>query len=146
MLMSQFKKGPPKDFFHIENQFGRMMRNMSLLRMPPLETDRWFPAADVYESKTDIIVYIDVSGVDPQKITVVAEESTLTVSGDRRVVIQDEIQNVHQLEIERGQFKRIISLPVPIDVSNTTSFCRDGFLIVRLPKQKKKGKVEIKVS
>ena len=144
--MEHFKKKPTKDFFEMEKQLGRMMRNMSLLRVPPLEKERWFPAADVYESDNEIIVCIDVSGVDPQKISVIAEQDNLTISGDRRVALQENIKNIHQLEIERGFFKRTISLPTHIDVIETSSFCKDGFLIVRLPKQKKKGRIEVKIS
>lgn len=144
--MEHFKKKPPKDLFEMERQLGRMMRNMSLLRVPPLEKERWFPAADVYESDKEIIVCVDVSGVDPQKISVVAEQNTLTISGDRRVALQENIKTIHQLEIERGSFKRTLSLPTYIEVSETSSFCKDGFLIVRLPKQTKKGKIEVKIS
>jgi HSP20 family protein len=144
--MEHFKKKPPNDFFAMERQIGRIMRNMSFLRVPPLEKERWFPAADVYESDKELIVCVDVSGVDPQKISVIAEQSTLTISGDRRVAFQEDIKNIHQLEIERGFFKRMISLPTHIDVSATSSFCKDGFLIVRLPKQERKGKIEVKIS
>lgn len=144
--MDHFKKKPPKDFFEMERQIGRMMRNMSFLRVPPLEKERWLPAADVYESDNEIIVCVDVSGVDPQKISVVAEQNILTISGNRRVALQENIKNIHQLEIERGFFKRTISLPVNVDVTETLSLCKDGFLFVRLPKQKKKGKIEIKIS
>ena len=123
-----------------------MMRNMSLLRMPPLESERWFPAADIYEAQNEFIVYVDVSGVDPQNLSVVAEQHSLTVSGVRRVALQGEVDHIHQLEIERGYFKRTIPMPQAVDTSTTSSTCKDGFLVVRLPKQQPKGKVEIKVS
>ena len=144
--MDKFKKNTPKDFFEIDRQIGRMMRNMSILRVPQLEKERWFPAADVYETDNEIIVCVDVSGVDPHKISVVAEQNILTVSGNRRVPLQENIKNIHQLEIERGSFKRIITLPAHINVSKTSSYCKDGFLVVRLPKQQQKGKIEVKIS
>lgn len=143
--MDYLKKGPPKDFFDIEKRLGRMMRNMSLIRMSPLEKNGWFPAADIYESDQEIIVYMDVSGVNPQTLSVIAEETALTVSGERNIKVDTNIKSIHQLEIERGVFKRTLTLPSPIDVSATTSTSKNGFLIVQLPKQKKKGKIEIAV-
>lgn len=144
--VDHFKKLPPKDFFEMEKQIGRMMRNMSFLRVPPLENERWLPAADVYESDHEIIVCVDVSGVDPQNISVIAEQNSLTVSGNRSVVLQENIKNIHQLEIERGSFKRTISMPVDIDVTETLSVCKNGYLFVKLPKQKKKGRFKVKIT
>ena len=119
--MDYFKKGPPHDFFEFEKKIGKMMRNMSHLHMPNIESERWFPAADVYESDVEIIVYVDISGVDMHELSVVAEQNSLIVSGERRVFIQDDIKNIHQLEIERGYFKRTISLPASVDVTKTSS-------------------------
>lgn len=143
--MEHYKNGAPKDFFDIEKRLGRMMRNMSLIRMSPLGKNGWFPAADIYESDQELVAYIDVSGSDPQSLSVIAEENALTVSGERNIAIESNVKSIHQLEIERGIFKRTLTLPSPIDVSATTSTCKNGFLIVRLPKQVKKGKIEIAV-
>lgn len=143
--MDYFKKGPPKDFFDIEKRLGRMMRNMSLIRMSPLGKNGWFPAADIYESDQELVVCMDVSGTDPQSLSVIAEENALTVTGERQIMVDANIKSIHQLEIERGVFKRTLTLPSAIDVSATTSTSKNGFLIVHLPKQKKKGKIEIAV-
>lgn len=142
--MDYLKKRTPKEFAAMERHLGRMMRNMSLSQMMISHSGSWPPATDVYESENEIIVYIDVSGVDPEKLTVTAELMRLVVSGERKFPVVD-MCCIHQLEIEYGRFERSVTLPVPIDVPATTSVCKNGFLTIKMPKKKHTGKVQIKL-
>lgn len=137
---------PFKRLTLMDGQLGRLMRNLSLQRLHPLQNNNWPAAADVYESDEAIIVVMDVSGVDPDNISVVAEGSSVTVSGERRLPVTDKINRIHQLEIERGFFERTLSLPRLIDTSATTSTYKNGFLVIKMPKLTKKGKVRIEIS
>jgi HSP20 family protein len=140
--MDRYKKNS-----NLDKHLGRMIRNMSLQRMDPiLQTGSWFPAADVYETITEIFVYIDVSGVDPEKLSIVAEDMSVTVSGVRKYPAPEKVSCIHQLEIERVFFERKIALPKAIDVSLTTSEYHQGFLIITMPLLPNKGKLTIKVS
>ncbi len=106
----------------------------------------WFAATDVYQTNSEIYVYMDVSGIDPDKLNVVAEEMSVTVSGTRQYPAPDKVSCIHQLEIERGVFERTVDLPRPVEVSQASSTCQNGFLIITLPLKQSKGRVEIKVS
>ncbi|MGV1099053.1 Hsp20/alpha crystallin family protein [Thiovibrio sp. JS02] len=131
----------------LAGQVGRNLRSMSMQGLLPiLNAGGWFPAVDVYEIKAELIVYMDVSGADPRKLSVVAEEQLLTVTGERQYPVPNQISCIHQLEIERGFFERAVPLPKPIDVSKATSQYSNGFLIITLPLQRRKGKVSIKIS
>lgn len=105
----------------------------------------WFPAADVYETASALIVCIDVSGMEPDTLAVTVEESRVTVSGRRGYEPQDRVANIHQLEIERGVFERTIHLPKNVDVSGAVSESRNGFLQITLPLRRHKGKIKIAV-
>ena len=140
--MDQYKKNS-----NLEKHCGRLIRNMSLQRMDPiLQAGGWFPATDVYETVSEIFIYIDVSGVDPEKMSLVAESRSLTVSGVRNYPAPKKVSCIHQLEIERVFFERKISLPKAIDVAQTTSEYHHGFLIITLPLVPKKGKLKIEIS
>ncbi len=138
--MVQRKKQIP-----IEWQFGRMMRNMASMQMQPFGTETWLAATDIYETERDIVVCMDFSGVDPETLSVTAGEMNVKVCGERKFPIFDKISCIHQLEIDRGFLERTVSLPKPVDVSATTSVYKNGLLIISLPKQKNKGKVQIEV-
>lgn len=137
---------PFKRLVLMEGQLGRLMRTMSVQGMHQLQSGSWPAATDVYESDDSIIVVMDVSGVDLKDITVVAEERSITVSGKRRLPVTGNIKRIHQLEIEPGFFERTLSLPMPVDTTATTSNCKNGLLIIKMPKLKKKGKVQIEIT
>ncbi len=140
--MDQSKKRNPLD-----GQLGRMMRNMAMQqRLVPLHSGEWTATADIYETDTDLIVVMDVSGVEPADLSVVAEEMKVRVSGERNYSLPEKISSVHQLEIERGYFERAVTLPLPIDISRTTSVYKNGILVITLPLKPHRGKVQIKVT
>lgn len=131
----------------LDGQLGRMMRNMAMQqRLVPLHAAEWTATADIYETDTDLIVVMDVSGVEPAELSVVAEETKVRVSGERSYSLPERIASIHQLEIERGCFERSVSLPLPVDVARTTSVCKNGFLVITLPLKPQRGKVQIKVT
>jgi HSP20 family molecular chaperone IbpA len=89
---------------------------------------------------------MDVSGAEPSELSVVAEEMKVRVSGERVYPLPEKICCIHQLEIERGYFERIVSLPRAVDVSKTSSAYKNGMLVITLPIWKHKGKARIKVT
>jgi HSP20 family protein len=143
--MDQSPKRISKQFEDMERQIGRMLRNMSLTRMMPFPGSDWAPAADVYETDTEIVVCLEISGIDPRHIAVVAEQRCVTISGDRRFPPIENASCIHQLEIEHGHFKRSVPLPVPVDTESTHSVYKNGFLVIHLPKLVQRGKITVQI-
>jgi HSP20 family protein len=144
--MDSFDKKVLREFREMEKQIGRMMRNMALPSMVNMQSAHDVrPAVDLYEIDGEFYVYLDVAGVSPEDLEVIVERTSVQVSGLKKLPSQRNVLCVHQLEIEQGAFKRSVSLPAPIDVSKTTSVCKNGILIIRLPKEKAKGKLRITI-
>lgn len=129
----------------LEGQLGRMMRNMSFPGMMTLSSGGWSGAMDVYETDDALILCMDVAGVDPARLSIVAEEQKITIIGERGYPVPAGVRYVHRLEIEQGYFEKSVTLPRPIDVSSTTSIHQHGFLVITMPKLKTRGKVQITV-
>ncbi len=107
----------------------------------PAHNKFWQPRVDVHETPEEIVVKAEISGVKPDRLSVVlsSDDRVLTISGDRfeeGVERADRIR-CYQLEITFGQFERQIMLPsdVRVDRDAINATCRDGFLTVRLPKR-----------
>ena len=128
----------------MERHFDRMMRSLAATKMRSSSFSLWDPPVDLYESDTELTVFMDVAGIHSNKLRIVAEPKVLKISGERRCEIKG-ITCVHQLEIEYGRFERLIELPKAVDVSKTTSESKNGFLVVKMPLLKFQGKVEINV-
>lgn len=144
--MDSMSKKLLKELEEMQQQTGRMLRNMSLSRMMTLESGTWQPPADVYESEDEFYVYFDLAGVSGDSFSVLAGENQLRVYGQRQLPGRKSIACVHQLEIELGAFDRTLSLPVHVDVDRVSSSYNDGILTVVLPKKQNKGKVHITIS
>jgi len=80
-------------------------------------------------------VIVELPGVDPASIHVVAADRVLLVAGERcRPPLSGRYQ---QMELEYGPFQRRISLAEPVDTGAATARYEQGLLVVELPIAKK---------
>jgi HSP20 family protein len=83
------------------------------------------------EDPAELHVVVELPGVDPGSIHVVAADRVLVVAGERRAPhLRGRYQ---QLEIEYGPFERRVQLDEPIDPSAATARYENGMLTVVLP-------------
>ena len=136
-----------EEFEEMEKQMGRMFRNMSFPQMSSCQTKaEWLPAANVFETEKEMVIFMEASGIDPDMINITVDSRKVTISGLRKIPSPDnKCTHIHQLEIEQCSFNRSFSLVVPIDIESTTSVYRNGLLEIKLPKLKSAGKIKIKV-
>ena len=109
-----------------------------------VETADWYPAADVYESNGEVIVAVDLPGVDRSTLDISVDDSELTVRGMRARGDATETLS----ECPKGNFVRTFRVPASVDQKDIKAEYKDGVLKVRLPKQpeRKAQRIEIKVS
>ena len=83
------------------------------------------------EDPPELRVIVELPGVDPATIKVVAADRVLVVAGERR---RPQVSGRYrQLEIEYGPFQRRIPLDEPVDASAASARYEQGMLIVSLP-------------
>ena len=83
------------------------------------------------EDPPEVQVVVELPGVDPMSIQVVAADHVLVVAGERR---RPEVSGRYQqLEIEYGPFQRRIQLEDPVDPASATARFENGMLTVVLP-------------
>ena len=95
---------------------------------------KWKPPTDVYETAQDIVVHMDVAGVQPEDFTVEYAEGVLTIAGERGARHEGK-PHYHAMEVQVGPFERRLRLPVPVDPTTLRATYDQGFLEVRLTKQ-----------
>jgi HSP20 family protein len=85
-------------------------------------------------------VVVELPGVDPSELQVVAADRVLVVAGVRqRQPLEGRYQ---QMEIEYGPFQRRIPLDEPVDTNSATARYEHGLLTVVLPIATKAPAVE----
>lgn len=101
----------------------------------------WQPRVDVYETPESVVVKAEISGVKSDSLSVVlgSDDRVLSISGERYEEDGDHSDRIrcYQLEISFGPFERQILLPTDarIDREGITANCREGFLVVTIPKR-----------
>ena len=92
------------------------------------------PAVDVfYEGDPPrAVVHVELPGVDPGDVSVEVLGRELLLTGTRRPP-RAEGRLYQQIEIEHGEFRRVIPLGADVDSTATSATYRDGILIVTLP-------------
>jgi HSP20 family protein len=92
------------------------------------------PAVDVYylTEPPRAVVRAELAGVDPAEVALEIRGRELILAGVRRAERSDR-RAYQQLEIERGEFRRIVALGVEVDADRAKATYTDGMLTVELP-------------
>lgn len=107
----------------------------SLLGTPVAAADAaWAPAADVVEDDAGWTLVLDVPGVTPEALEVLAEERTLTIRGDRTSEARPEGARSAMRERRTGPFARQFRLPSTADAQQLSAELSHGVLTVRIGK------------
>ena len=109
--------------------------------------NRWEPPVDVYETQEEVVVYVDLPGVDPASVEVVLVGNMLTLSGEKRLPIQSEGNVRHFNERLRGVFSRSVPLPVQVNAESVAAEAKNGVMVIRLGKAEdlKPRQIHVKV-
>jgi len=105
----------------------------------------WAPVADLYETKDDLVVSLEIPGARENDISVSITGDLLTVRGERKLERELEDESDHRLERAFGKFERTIQLPMPVQSDKVRATYRDGVLEIKLPKVEEVKPKEIKV-
>ncbi len=92
------------------------------------------PNVDSYHTLDphELTVVIELPGVDPASVQVVAGERVLLIAGERqRPKVAGHVY--HQMEIEYGPFQRQVRLPEDVDPDAARAQFENGVLTVSLP-------------
>ncbi|PID80938.1 hypothetical protein CSB20_04910 [bacterium DOLZORAL124_64_63] len=108
-------------------------------RVPPEGDLCWHPATDAYETEESFVVMMDLAGMDPERIEVLADEHNLLVRGIRPEVLARGKKHYHKMEISIGPFSRRVPLSVEVDPGSATAVYRNGFLTVTFKRGKRQA-------
>jgi HSP20 family protein len=93
----------------------------------------FLPLVDVFEQLTEIVILVDVPGVDRRDIHISWKDNILTVSGAKRQHCEP---GARFMRVERsyGQFRREIAINVAVDTGNVRTELIEGLMRIHLPK------------
>jgi HSP20 family protein len=92
----------------------------------------WYPATDAYETETDFVVRMDLSGVKREEISIALRDRILCVRGIRRDTTPRMRKTFHKMEVSMGPFARSIQVPTRFARCEARANYEDGILEIRL--------------
>jgi HSP20 family protein len=97
----------------------------------------FMPTADVFARNGDLVVKLDLPGVDPKDIHVKFEEGELTVTGERKADKEVKEEGYYRKENTYGYFERHMSVPKGIKDTEIKAEYDNGVLLISVPRAAK---------
>ena len=139
---------PFKDIGKVRSEMDRLLDTF-LFGVPQKrdfwEEVEWLPAVDVAETKNEMVVNVEIPGMDPREFDISLKEGTLTIKGEKKQERVEGEENYHLVERRYGAFTRSILLPQKVQGDKLSASYKDGILRVMLPKSRVAKKKEIKI-
>ena len=130
------------------NRMNRLFRESNSSEGPEeaLTTTTLAPPVDIYEDGYNIVLKIDVPGIDEKDIDVSIQNNTLTVHGERKIEKEEKEENFRRVERQYGSFTRSFTLPSSVDPGQVSARCDKGVLNINLAKKAEAKPTQIKVN
>ena len=93
-----------------------------------------FPLMNVTEDKNSYFIRAELPGMKADEIEISVTGDSLSISGERKIPVENSDAKYHRKERESGKFSRMLNLPGPIDVEKVDAASVDGVLVITLPK------------
>jgi HSP20 family protein len=90
------------------------------------------PRVDIFESDTELLLFADLPGVRPEDVDLRYERGELHLHG--KLPQRTRKGNRSFAEYDEGDFYRAFSIHESIDASKINAECKNGVLVVHLPK------------
>lgn len=147
--MPLFKDKISKSIKQMEDEMEKVFRHLSTFRncfFPSPLHKPWHPYTDVYETKTDLVIKVELAGVEKEDIKIFTQEDNIIIHGTRKETCTEGKTTYRQMEINYEVFETIISLGIPVDAKKPLKVtATNGILEIRLPKTKKNQVKNIKI-
>lgn len=96
----------------------------------------WRPPTDVYETRNEIVVLMEIAAVPDDNLSVTLFSDHLVVEGTRPHPELSSIDTCHRLGINYGDFRSEIYIPAPVDHDKVSAEYHGGLLKITLKKQR----------
>lgn len=118
----------------LQNQMNRLFDGLHGWPGESNGTTNWIPATDIYESDNELVVNLDLPGVDPKRLDLRVENNVLAIRGERLFDEKQNRENFHRVERFYGPFARSFTLSTSVDADRIRAHYEAGVLSITLPK------------
>lgn len=105
----------------------------------------WQPAVEVFDTANDVVVRVELPGIDPKTVDITVSDDTLTIKGEHRVEQENKGRNYYRRELRYGAFLRSLALPAGVQGDQAKAAYKNGILEITVPKSERAKPKSVKV-
>lgn len=94
----------------------------------------WYPHLDMVEHDSELLVTVELPGLDEKDIDISLTGEMLTIKGSKLHEKKEEKGNWFHSERSWGNFQRTLPLPFGVDREHVKAMFKQGVLTITLPK------------
>lgn len=125
--MSILRWDPFTALARLDEEFDEVVR-----RTFGATTYQWVPPVEMATEGSDVVITLEVPGVDAADIDIEVNEGRLTVSGERRDTWEDSRGKILVREMRYGSFRRTFQLPEGVNADQVEADMDRGLLRLRI--------------
>jgi len=103
------------------------------------------PSIDIFERKGDIVLRIDLPGIEKEQIDLSITKDTLTLKAEAKKDEEIKPEDYYVQERSLGTYIRTVQLPQNIDAAKAKATFKNGVLEIIFPNKEEAKAAEIKV-
>lgn len=93
----------------------------------------WAPRVDLTQHQDELVVRVDLPGLEKDDVKVNVTEDAVTIHGERHRTQEEERDGVYRSERNYGAFYRTIALPQGTATDQAKASFKNGVLEIRMP-------------
>lgn len=141
--MTQMRWNPFREIEDLLERYTRSLGGGGMAQLPSATGGRealarpdWIPAVDIIEKKDSFQLKVELPEVKKEDVKVSVDNGVLTISGERRMELEEGEEGSQQRRLERvyGSFSRSFTLPEEADENGIEANYQDGMLTLAIPK------------
>ena len=137
---------PFRELSTLQDRFNTFFENFAdVSGKDQLAAGTFVPPVDVYEDEQNLVLKLEVPGMNEEDLNVSLENNILTVSGERKFEKEEKEENFHRIERRYGSFSRTFRLPNTVDAEKVDAAYDKGILKITLGKRAEAKPKQIKV-
>ena len=93
-----------------------------------------FPLTNLSEDKNNFYIRAELPGIKADELDIQVTANNLAITGERKIIPENEGARYHRREREAGTFSRMIGLPGEVNTDKVEAKLENGILTVVVPK------------
>ena len=133
--MALVKWDPMGELTTFRQQMDRLFDSFLGREISTPSLERWNPSLEMSETSDEILVKIDVPGIEEKDISLTLSGDNLVVKGERKMEKEEKDKHYHKIETSYGAFQRVLPMPVSVDPEKIKAELKGGVLSIHLAKK-----------